>query len=188
MKFIRGLSSITLVSCLSVSSGAAVAKVTEPVSNPTSSAQTESAIIANPLEFIRDTIRTVDQLNQIRLREQRRQEAERRRQELEAARREATEQQRLEAERRQQYFESLSPEEQQAYIQEQRALQAQREKEANLFLLGVMSLMFGGSSSDTGAEGSPNDLCYVYNSDGTMAYTTTRDRISNFSGVECRSR
>jgi len=34
MKFIRGLSSITLASCLSVSSGAAVAKVTEQVSNP----------------------------------------------------------------------------------------------------------------------------------------------------------
>lgn len=33
MKFIRGLSSITLVSCLSVSSGAAVAQVTEQVPN-----------------------------------------------------------------------------------------------------------------------------------------------------------
>jgi hypothetical protein len=32
MRFIRGFSSLTLVSCLSVSSGAAVAKVTEPVS------------------------------------------------------------------------------------------------------------------------------------------------------------
>jgi hypothetical protein len=33
-KFISGLSSIALVSYLSVSSGAAVAKVTEPVSKP----------------------------------------------------------------------------------------------------------------------------------------------------------
>ena len=33
MRFIRGLYSINLVSCLSVSSGAAVAKVTEQVSN-----------------------------------------------------------------------------------------------------------------------------------------------------------
>ncbi len=83
MKFIRGLSSITLLSCLSVSSGAAVAKVTEQVSNPTSFAQTEPVIIANPFRTIRETIRTVDQVNQIRLREQRRQEVERRRQELE---------------------------------------------------------------------------------------------------------
>lgn len=65
MKFIRGLSSITLVSCLSVSSGAAVAKVTEPVSNPTSSAQTESVIIANPFEFIRDAVQTIEQVDRV---------------------------------------------------------------------------------------------------------------------------
>lgn len=68
VKFIRGLSSITLVSCLSVSSGAAVAKVTEQVSNPTSSAQTEPVIIANVLTIIRDTIQTIDQLRLSRFR------------------------------------------------------------------------------------------------------------------------
>lgn len=83
MKFIRGLSSITLVSYLSVNSGAAVAKVTEQVSNPTSSAQTEPVIIADLFRTIRDGVQTIDQVNQIRLREQRRQEVERRRQELE---------------------------------------------------------------------------------------------------------
>lgn len=152
MKFIRRLSSITLVSCLCVSSGTAVAKVTGKVSNPTSSAQTEPMIIANPFRTIRETIRTVDQVNQIRLREQRRQEAERRRQQLEAARREATEQQRLEAERRRQYFESLSPEQKEAYLAEQRARRAQQaEKEAALLLL-MVGAFSGGLGSGAGQQ------------------------------------
>ena len=46
------------------------------------------------------------------------------------------EQQRLEAERRQKYFESLSPEEQQAYIQEQRAMQARRDQAAAIYFAG----------------------------------------------------
>lgn len=83
MKLIHRLSSITLVSCLCISSGAAVAKVTEQVSNPTSSAQTEPVRIANLFRTIQRGVQTVDQVNQIRLREQRRQEVERRRQELE---------------------------------------------------------------------------------------------------------
>jgi hypothetical protein len=83
MKFIRRFSIITIVSCLCVSSGAAVAKVTEQVSNPTSSTPTEPVIIADIFRTIQEGVQTIDQVNQIRLREQRRQEAERRRQELE---------------------------------------------------------------------------------------------------------
>lgn len=119
-----------------------MAKVPEQVSNPTSSAQTEPVIIANPFRIIREGVQTLDQINQIRLREQRRQEEE-------AARREAAEQRRLEAERRQRYFESLSPQEQQAYLAEQRAAQARRTA-ATLSLLGwgAMLFMSGGSSSE----------------------------------------
>jgi hypothetical protein len=170
MKFICRLSSITLVSCLSVSSGAAVAKVTEQVPNPTSSAQTEPMIIANPFRIIREGVRTIDQVNEFRRREQRRQEAERRRQELEAARREATEQQRLEAERRRQYFESLSPEEKKAYLAEQQAMQAKRDQAATIFLLGVAAMMFGGGTdTNQGDEGFA--LCHVENGpDGRPIY------------------
>jgi hypothetical protein len=128
-----------------------VAKVTEQVSNPTSFAQTEPVIIANPFRTIRETIRTVDQVNQIRLREQRRQE-------LEAAQRQATEQERLEAERRRQYFESLSPEEKKAYLAQQQAMQAKRDQAATIFLLGVGSLLLGGSSS----EPAPAQPSYEY--------------------------
>jgi hypothetical protein len=96
MKCIRSLSSIALVSFLSINSGVAMSKVPEQVPQQTSSAQTEPMIIANPFRMIQEGVRTVDQINQIRLREQRRQEAERRRQEQEAPRREATEKQPVE--------------------------------------------------------------------------------------------
>lgn len=145
MKLIRRLSSITLVSCLCVSSGAAMAKVTEQVSNPTSSAQTEPMIIANPLRKIREGVRIIDQVNQIRLQEQRREEAERRQREQEAAQREA-------AERERKYFESLSPEQQQAYLAEKRERQARYDQFAiGLLGFGLMG-MFGGSSSQEPAK------------------------------------
>lgn len=94
-------------------------------------------IIANPFRMIQEGVRTVDQVNQIRLREQRRQEQE-------AAQREAAEQRRLEAERQQRYFESLSPEAQQAYLAEKK----QRELERTRLMLGIGSMLFGGSSSE----------------------------------------
>lgn len=154
MKFIRGLSSVALLSCLSVHSGAAVAKVTEEVSNSTSLSQAEPVLMANIFRRIQDTVETIQQVEQTV--EQVEQavdlvnsvvQQENRRQELEAAREAATERERLEAERRQQYFESLSPEAQQAYIEEQRAMQAQRETEANLFLLMLGAMVFGGSDA-----------------------------------------
>jgi hypothetical protein len=80
---------------------------------------------------------------------QRQQELERRQQALEAARQAATERQRLEAERRRQYFESLSPEQKQAYIAEQKARQAQREQVANLFVLWVGTMLLSGSLGES---------------------------------------
>lgn len=155
MKFIWGLSGVAIVSCLSLNSGVAMGKATEQVSNPTSPSRAEPVMIADFFRIFQDAVQTIQQVDQaIDLVDSVIQQ-ENRRQELEAARQAATEQDRLEAERRQQYFESLSPEQQQAYIEEQRAMQAQRDQAANLFLLGVMSLMFGGSSSESEPAASP---------------------------------
>lgn len=148
MKCIHGLSNVALVSFLSVNSGVAMGKGIEQVPSPTSSAPTQPVVMANLFRDIQKAVQTVEQVNQIRLREQRRQEAERRRQELETARREATEQQRLEAERRQQYFESLSPAEKEAYLAEQRARRAQADKAAALLLL----MLFSGGAGDSEAN------------------------------------
>ena len=147
MKFIRRLSSITLVSCLCVSSGAAMAKVTEQVSNPTSSAPTEPVIIANPLRRIQDAVRTIREVDQTVDSVTSLIEQQNRRRELEAARKAATERERLEAERRQRYFESLSPEEQQAYIEEQRA-QSQSDRAAAILVPWAALFMLGGLSSE----------------------------------------
>jgi arylsulfatase A-like enzyme len=179
MKCIRSLSSVALVSFLSLNSGVAMSKGLEQVSNPALSTQTQPVIIDqfNPFGLLRDTVRTVEQVNQIRLREQRRQEAERRRQELEAARREAAEQKRLEAQRQQQYFESLSPEKQQAYLAEQKARKAERDQAQLNLLMGIGSLlMFGGSSggskpAQSSYEDAPDTVC-GYNTDasGNLVY------------------
>ena len=146
MKCVQGLSGIVLVSFL-VHPSVAMSKVAEQVSNPASSGQTEPVVMANIFIDIQRAIQTVDQVNQIRLQEQRRQEAESRQQELEAARREATEQQRLEAEQRRQYFESLPPEEKEAYLAEQRARQAQQADAVSGLVLLMLGASSGGSDS-----------------------------------------
>lgn len=170
MKFIR-LSSIVLVSVLTLNSGVAMSKGLDQTPGPTSSAQTEPLqteplMMANIFRRFIRIPRPVNQINQIIIREQRKQEYERRqqerlrayelrKQELEVARREATEQQRLEAEQRQKYFESLSPEEKQTYLAEQRARREQADKTASLFLLMLLGGAFGlGDSS--GASGTPD--------------------------------
>lgn len=84
-----------------------------------------------------------------RLRERKAYEAQRKRmqKEYEAARKAATERQLQEAERRRQYFESLSPEQKQAYLKQQQALR-QKQTEANLMLLGVgLSLFMNGGAN-----------------------------------------
>jgi hypothetical protein len=169
MKYIRRLSGITLVSILTLKSGVAMARGLDQAPTPVSSAQAES-LQAEPLmmanifrRFIR-LPRPVNQLNRIIIREQQKQESERRqqerlrayelrKQELEVARREATEQQRLEAEQRQQYFESLSPEEKEKYLAEQRARREQSDKAAALVLLMIFSGAFGSGDSGSNQSG-----------------------------------
>ncbi len=160
MKFIRSLSSIALLSCLSINSGAAVAKMTEQISNPISTGQTEPVMIAGFFNILQDGVQTIQQVDQAIDAVDSIIEREKRRKELEAARQAATEQQRLEAQRRQQYFESLSPQEQKAYMAEQRAMQAQHDAVATLFILGLMSLMSGESSSQPEPAKSP-DYDYI---------------------------
>lgn len=175
MKRVRSLSTVALVSFLSLNAGSAMSKVIEQVPNVTPSAQTQPTIIAqfNLPGWIRDAGQVVNTVNQIRLQEQRRQEAERRRQELEAARREATEQQRLEAQRRQQYFESLSPEEKQTYLAEQKVKQAQRDQVANMVVLGIAAMMFGGGSGSSDSESTQQNTnpCDGYDVGGSSTNT-----------------
>lgn len=161
MKFLVALSSLTLVSLSSVAPSLAANQASsrspeQPLSNqscPNASKKIQVAQFRIP-----DVIRTIDQGLDIKEQEQRRQEERERRQQLELERRErveaqkqrevelaaarqaATEQQRIEADRRRQYFESLSPEQKQAYIAEQRA-QQQRANEvaAKLFMMVIDS-------------------------------------------------
>jgi FtsZ-interacting cell division protein ZipA len=193
MKCIQRLSSVFLASCLTLNSTAVMSKGIEDLPLQTSSAETEQPLIMAQLKlpkFIRDTSRTIKRLEQMRAQQRRREELLRRRQEwearreerraeflrrqqeLEVARREATEQQRLEAERRQQYFESLSPEQKQAYLAEQRARREQADKAAALLLMTLFAGGFG--SGDGGSNQSEqNDMCEFYYPtparEGTMA-------------------
>jgi TolA-binding protein len=193
MKIILRVSVITLLSVLSVNSAIATSKTLDPDSHsiaPNQKAPVKVAIFNQ----IRDAIRTVDQINQIRLQEQRRQEAERkrqewlqlreqRRQELEAARQAATEQQRLEAERRRQYFESLSPEEKEAYLADQRARKAKHDEVARLFVLGIATMMFGGSG--TGQQDDADRVCRNQRQVGINDFETMTARQARGYGLVC---
>ncbi|MEH2119492.1 hypothetical protein [Nostoc sp.] len=91
-------------------------------------------------------------------RQARQEERKRRQEELQAARKAATERQIQEAERRRQYFESLSPEQKQAYIKQQQAIK-KKQAEANLFMLGLFAeFLNGGSGSSSQASPERNDL------------------------------
>lgn len=81
--------------------------------------------------------------------EQQRQQAQERRQRNEERGQRIAEQRRLEAERQRRYFESLSPEQQQAYLAQQRALRQQANQAAAAFWIWVLSnsLSSGGSGS-----------------------------------------
>jgi hypothetical protein len=92
-------------------------------------------------------------------RQAREEERKRRQEELAAARKAATEKQIQEAERRRQYFDSLSPEQKQAYVKQQQALR-QKQAEAVIFLLGL-GLMYGGGGSSSQQQ--TTEYRYIYN-------------------------
>lgn len=162
MKVLVALSSLALVSLSNIAPCLATNQTIRRSSDQSLSNQTLSSAakttqiaqfggIGNGLRILREGL-------DIKEREQRRQEDRARREQLERERRErleaqkqrevelaaarqaATEQQRIEADRRRQYFESLSPEQKQAYIAEQRA-QQQRANEvaAKLFMMVIDS-------------------------------------------------
>ncbi|MCP6761489.1 MAG: hypothetical protein NHB32_22740 [Fischerella sp. CENA71] len=92
----------------------------------------------------------------LRERQARQEEVKRRQEEYAAARRLATERQIQEAERRRQYFNSLSPEQKQAYIKQQQALR-QKQLEATLFLFG---LFMGSGGNNTQQQ--TTEYRYIY--------------------------
>jgi hypothetical protein len=159
MKLLGNLSIVASLSLLNAFPCLAVSQADSRLSTQSSSRHSETVTVAGFFDNINDAIETIDRVvdtvDRIEEREradqerQERLEAERQRQEeLEAARREATEQQQLEAEQRRQYFESLSPEEQEAYLAEQRAMQqAQVNAATALFLLLISSDGGWGDSS-----------------------------------------
>jgi len=130
---------------------------------------------AGPFDIIRTIERVVDTVNdyedrersqreqeqKLRERQAREEERQRRQVQLEAARQAATEREIQEAEVRRQYFESLPPEEKQAYIEQQ---QAQREKEAaaQLLLLGLFTEFLINSSGES-TSGEQSEYIYYRN-------------------------
>jgi hypothetical protein len=131
-----------------------MSKGIENVSISDISVKTEPVKMANIFQTIQRVNQTVNTVNQINLREERRQQAEQRKQQREIARKEALEKRRLEAERRRQYFESLSPEQRQAYIKEQRAAQARQAEAA----LSLWKLFSNNSRLNQQDDGSCRDL------------------------------
>lgn len=105
-----------------------------------------------------DTVEDVDQTRRgveerdLEMQERKAQQEDRKRaqEESEAARRHSTERQHQEADRRIQYFQSLSPEEQEAYIDKQLALEQQQEEASIIFLDAVL----GGQSTSDGSGSS----------------------------------
>lgn len=120
----------------------------------------ETVLVANLGTILRDINRGVQQVQREIERQQREQERREREavrqqqiQEQEADRQAAAERQRLEAERERQYFESLTPEQQQAYMAERRARQAaQAEMMTELFILLI------GSGDDAGNSSNSNTM------------------------------
>lgn len=164
-----GLPTLALASLLgAITPGFAAAQDT----NQAVADSSEPVMVANLSNIFRDVNRGVQEVQrdtqrqqreqERRLRtEQRRQQAEQRRQQAEERRQRIAEQNRLEAERRRQYFESLSPEQQQAFLEEQRARRAQAEEAATIFLIQVLteSLRTGGPSSGNSSMGDEVDIC-----------------------------
>lgn len=162
MKCLVALSSLALVSLSNISLCLAANQASsrsseQSLSNQSLSSATETTQVAQ-FGGIGGVLRTIDQGLDIKEQEQRRQEDRERREQLEKERRErveelaalrraASELQLREVERRLQYFESLSPEQKQAYIAEQRAQQkrkdAKDEMETMITLRSIELLLRG---------------------------------------------
>ena len=171
MKFIRGLSSIALISLLSTTPCFALNRSSSNLPNQSLSNQPEATKLAGFFDSADKLLNTVERERRRqerrearerarrereerrkareRARQERLEAARKRREEYEAARKAATERQRLEAERRRQYFESLSPEEKKAYLAQQYARQEAAAK--------LLILMLGASMSDSGSGTSSTD-------------------------------
>lgn len=181
MRRIHRLLSVVLISSFGVNSGVAMSKVPEQVTRPVSSTPTQPMIIANPLNLIRDVLRTGNTINQTIQAERRRQEVQRREQELKAA-------QQREAERQQQYFNSLSPEQQQAYIAQQRA-RKERADQAMIGILGIGGLaLLGSMGSGQGSNQQDRDrvvMCTGFDSQGNTKYYNQNVRAGERPDMNC---
>jgi flagellar biosynthesis GTPase FlhF len=159
MKCVTSFSLVALVSFLNATPGFAIAQSS---SSQTSDNRADTIQLAGIFDVIDRGLNIIDRERQREEARQKREQQEIERQEREAARererqerleaqkkreeefaaarKKATEQQRLEADRRQKYFDSLSPEQQKAYIAEQRAKQERAsEMAAKLFMMVVES-------------------------------------------------
>lgn len=132
-----------------------------------------NTIVAGLFDEIRKTVEQIDETRHnieqrelqrkqqeqaIQERQAREEERKRQQAELDAARKAATEKQIQEAERRRQYFESLSPEEKQAYIKEQQALR-QKQVEAGLFMGELLLRSFFSGNGGSKQDEEPNFWC-----------------------------
>lgn len=112
---------------------------------------------ANRIRLQQQTEAYRQRAEQRRLRaEQLRQQSQERRQRNEERGQRIAEQRRLEAERQRRYFESLSPEQQQAYLARQRALRQQANQAAAAFWIWVLSNSLSSGGSGTAPSRSPD--------------------------------
>ena len=154
-----GLPALALASLLGATPGSAAASA--PTQTTTDAS--EPVMVANLGNILRDINRGAQQVQQEIQRQQREQQRREREaarqqqiQEREAARQAAAERQRLEAERQRQYFESLTPEQQQAYLAEQRARQAAQAEAAARIMWWFLE---NGDSSGNSSMGDEVDIC-----------------------------
>lgn len=141
------LPTLALASWLGTAPGLAAAQITAAqTATQAVPPASEPVLVANLGNILRDINRGAQDMQRELQRQQQRQERE-------AARQGAAERQRLETERQRLYFESLTPEQQQAYIAERRARQAaQAQVMTELFILLI------GSGDDAGNSSNSNSM------------------------------
>lgn len=148
------LPTLALASWLGTAPGLAAAQITAAqTATQAVPPASEPVLVANLGNILRDINRGAQDMQRELQRQQQRQEREAARQGAAERQRLETERQRLEAERQRLYFESLTPEQQQAYIAERRARQAaQAQVMTELFILLI------GSGDDAGNSSNSNSM------------------------------